>query len=206
MIAATVQVVSSVWPEIIKPHPLIAATIFAIGVLCIMIPVARFIYFWVTRFNKTDEIPISLSPLEIIFEPLNPARKFWSLEVKQDFYKRVTGPYWEYRVEIKNISYKTLRNVAVTVERIGPSPEKPHRADFVRLNADNCDLQPGCSELAAIIRWPHPKAQVGMLAGPSAWGYGPVHVIASADDVPPAERRFAFNYETEQMLFPEEAY
>lgn len=206
IIAATVQVVSSVWPERIKPHPLMVAAFFAIGVLCVIIPVARVVYSWAIQFNKTDEIRPTSSPLDIIFEPLNPARKFWSLEAKQDFYKRVTGPYWEYRVEIKNTSQKTLRNVAVTVERIGPSPEKPHRADFVRLNADRCDLQPGCSELAAIIRWPHPKAQVGMLAGPSAWGYGPVCVIASADDVPPAERRFAFNYETDQMLFPEEVH
>jgi curved DNA-binding protein CbpA len=43
-----------------------------------------------------------------------------------------------------------------------------------------------------------------MLAGPSAWGYGPVIVTASADDVLPAQRRFAFNYETDQMLFDEE--
>jgi hypothetical protein len=202
MIAATVQVVSSVWPESIKPHPLIVAAFFAIAVLCILIPVVRVIYLWASRSIRTNEIPPS--PLEIIFEPLNPARKFWSLEAKQDFYKRVTGPYWECRMEIKNVSQKTLRNVAVTVERIGPSPEKPHRADFVRINADSCDLQPGCSELVAIIRWPHPKIQVGMLAGPSAWGYGPVIVTASADDVLPAQRRFAFNYETDQMLFDEE--
>jgi hypothetical protein len=45
-----------------------------------------------------------------------------------------------------------------------------------------------------------------MLAGRSAWGYGPIQVIASGDDVLPAERKFAFNYETEQMLFDEEVY
>ena len=204
ILAASVQIVSSVWPESIKPHPLIVVELFAFGLLCILIPVASIAYIRLTQLIKSEQNSPSPSPLEIIFEPLNPARKFWSLETKLDFYKRVTGPYWEYRVEIKNNSLKTLRNVAVTVERIGPSPEKPYRADFVRLSASSCDLQPGCSELAAIIRWPHPKVQVGMLAGPSAWGYGPLHVIASADDVPPAERRFAFNYETEQMLFPEE--
>jgi hypothetical protein len=155
---------------------------------------------WVTSRTKTATIA---SPLEIIFEPLNPARKFWSLEAKIDFYHRVSGPYWEYRMEIKNDSDKTLRNVAVTVEHIGASPVKPRRADFVRLNTETCDLQPACSELVAVIRWPHPKVQVGMFAGESAWGYGPIRVIASADDVQPTERRFAFNYETDQMLFDE---
>jgi hypothetical protein len=204
IIAAIVQVVSAVWPESIKPHPWLVTAFFVIAIFCILFPVVRAVYSWATRFNRVEEIPSS--PLEIIFEPLNPARKFWSLEAKQDFYKRAAVPYWEYRLEIKNNSQKTLRNVAVTVERIGAIPEKPYRAVFVRPDADSCDIQPGCSELAAVIRWPHPKVQIGMLAGPSAWGYGPLIVIASADDVPPAKRRFEFNYETERMLFHDEAY
>jgi hypothetical protein len=41
------------------------------------------------------------------------------------------------------------------------------------------------------------------LAGESAWGYGPIKIIASADDTAPSVRIFQFNYETDQMLFDE---
>jgi hypothetical protein len=124
-IAATVSVISTVWPKIIRPHPFIVFTFLIAGIFCLLIPVMNRIYLWITEHLSRENKLSEPSPLEIIFEPLNPGRKFWSLESKQDFYKRVTGPYWEYRVEIKNISPRTLRNVAVTVGRIGASPEKP---------------------------------------------------------------------------------
>jgi hypothetical protein len=40
-----------------------------------------------------------------------------------------------------------------------------------------------------------------MLAAESAWAYGPIKVIASANDTLPAEKTYDFNYETDQMLF-----
>jgi hypothetical protein len=190
----------SYWPDKFKLHPYWLALAFAVGFLMMIIPAAHSIYRWLCPGASPEE---PLSPLEIIFEPLNPARRFWSLEAKRDFYGRVDGPYWEYRIEIKNGSDRTIRNVAVMVEHVGASPVKPRRADFVRLNAESCDLQPGCSELAAIVRWPHPKKRIGDLSGSSAWGYGPMKIVASADDAPPAERVFEFNPETEQMLFDE---
>jgi hypothetical protein len=147
------------------PHWITIGSGYAVGLVLVLMVVWVCAKTYLSIQNTEGE-----RSLEIIFEPLNPARKFWSMEAKSDFYGRVAGPYWEYRMEIKNGSNKTIRNVAVTVARIGASPEKPRRVDFVRLSAESCDLQPGCSELAAIVRWPIPKIQVGMLAGPSAWG------------------------------------
>ena len=45
------------------------------------------------------------------------------------------------------------------------------------------------------------RAQAGMPCNESAWLYGPIKVTASADDTPSAVKVFAFNYETDQMLF-----
>jgi hypothetical protein len=58
--------------------------------------------------------------------------------------------------------------------------------------------------LVPVIRWPIPKVQAGMLAGPTAFEYGPIKVTASADDTAPSVRKFKFDYQTEQMLFDEE--
>jgi len=143
----------------------------------------------------------SKSPLEIIFDPTNPARRFWSMESYFDDYHKLTGTYWEHRVEIKNAAPLTLRNVAVTVEHIGQLPAKPERAHFTRSKTDSCDINPGCSELVLVNRWPVPKQQVGMPSAESAWVYGPIKVIASADNTMPAEKTYDFNYETDQMLF-----
>jgi hypothetical protein len=148
----------------------------------------------------------SQPPIEIIFEPLNPARKFWSLEGHTDALGRTYPPYWEHRVEIRNHSRKTLRNVMVTVERIGQLPQLPFSPPFKRPETNTCDLNPGCSELVRVNVWPHPKAQAGMPCGESAWLYGPIKVTASADDTPSAVKVFAFNYETDQMLFDVEVY
>jgi hypothetical protein len=201
MLAAAIQIGSSVWPDKIKPHLYSVIALGIIGTLFILAGIGRAIWHWIASRTKTSS---TTSPLEIIFEPLNPARRFWSLESHIDDYKRLIGTFWEHRLEIKNNSSVTLRNVTVIVERTGPSPVKPQRVPFIRTNTETCDINPGCSELVLVNRWPHPKTQVGMLAGPSAWGYGPVIVIASADDALPAKRRFAFNYETDQMFFDEE--
>jgi hypothetical protein len=203
MLAAAIQIGSSVWPDQIKPHPYAVITLGIIGALFVLAGIGRAIWLWIDSRAKTSSIT---SPLEIIFEPLNPARRFWSLESHLDDYKRLIGTFWEHRIEIKNNSSVTLRNVTVMVERTGPSPVKPQRALFVRTKTESCDINPGCSELVLVNRWPHPKTQVGMLAGPSAWGYGPINVIASAHDTLPAETIFDFNYETDQMLFERGKY
>lgn len=198
VLATCVQIGSSVWPQEFKPHPHAFVALLVFGFICIAVPVAGAGMAW---YSAQREPRVEQSPLEIIFEPLNPARRFWSLESHVDDYKRLIGNYWEHRLEIKNNSSVTLRNVVVTVEHTGQMPLKPQRAIFVRTKADSCDINPRCSELVLVNRWPHPKHQAGMLAAESAWAYGPIKVTASANDTLPAEKTYDFNYETDQMLF-----
>ena len=144
--------------------------------------------------------------LEIIFEPMNPARRFWSLESHFDHYKRLIGTFWEHRVEIRNNSTVTLKGVSVFVEKTGPLPVKRHKAIFDRTMTETCDINPGCSEFVLVNRWAAEKRQAGMLAGNSAWGYGPIEVTETAENVPPTMRVFDFNYDTDQMLFERGKY
>jgi uncharacterized membrane protein len=121
MLAAAIQIGSSVWPDEIKPHPYAVIVLGIAGTLFISAGVGRAIWIWIISRVKATHI---ISPLEIIFEPLNPARKLWSLESHVDDYKRLIGNFWEHRVEIKNNFPIILRNVAVSVERIGAFPVK----------------------------------------------------------------------------------
>jgi hypothetical protein len=131
-----------------------------------------------------------VSPLEILFDSNNPARRFWSME---------SGAFWEYRVEIRNNSAHTLRNVCVSTEHTGQMPIRPTNQAFDKSKKPLCDLQPLCSELIPVIRWPIQR-QPGMLTGPTALDYGPLKVIARADNVKPAVRVFAFDYQSTPML------
>jgi hypothetical protein len=141
--------------------------------------------------------------LEIIFDPKNPAKRFWSRESPRDEKGNPKpGIFWEYRVAIRNNSRKTIRNVSVTVEHIGQNlPVRPVDAIFDKIRKPSCDLKPGTDELIPVIRWPIPVVQAGMLANSTALEYGPVKVTASGDDVPPTERVFQFDYQSEPMLF-----
>jgi len=111
--------------------------------------------------------------LEIVFDPTNPAQRFWSREAPRDEKgDKKPGVFWEYRVAIKNNSQKTVRNVSVTVEHIGQNlPVRPVDAIFDKIRKASCDLKPGADELVAIIRWPIPVVQAGMLANQSALEY-----------------------------------
>jgi hypothetical protein len=199
---AVLTTLAQIFSEYMREHEYYACIAAIIAIIMIVIPLSHTFFVWLKRRVNAPEIG---SPLEIIFEPFNPARRFWSLIGYLDDAGKGHS-YWEHRVEIRNTSQKTVRNVMVTVERIGPCPQLPFSPPFKRSQLEKCDINPGCSELIQVNTWPHPKVQVGMLAGRSAWGYGPIQVIASGDDVLPAERKFAFNYETEQMLFDEEVY
>ena len=147
--------------------------------------------------------PTGESPLEIIFDPTNPARRFWSMESPvDDAGQRMPGAFWEYRVEIKNNStMKTLKNVTVTTERLGRMPARPTDQAFDKVKKTSCDIKPQCSELVPVLHWPIPISQAGMLAGPSALEYGPIRVTAGADDVIAFVRTFSFDYQVEPMLF-----
>ena len=143
------------------------------------------------------------SPLEIIFDTHNPARRFWSMEQAYNELGMPNGAFWEHRVEIRNNSLKTLRNVSVTTAHLGQMPMRPVNQPFDKIKKTTCNLQPGCTELVPVTRWPIPKVQEGMLAGSSALEYGPIKVTASADDTVPVTRLFHFDWQTDQMLFDE---
>ena len=168
-----------------------------------MVPPGLLLIWLALRRRKDDSKPQGDSVLEIIFDPTNYARRFWSRESPRDENGNAKpGVFWEYRVEIKNNSQKTVRNVSVTVEHIGQQlPVRPIDAIFDKIRKTSCDLRPGACELVAVIRWPIPIVQAGMLAGPSALEYGPVKVTAVGDDVPPTVRVFQFDYQSEPMLF-----
>lgn len=155
--------------------------------------------------SKIDE-NIETSPLEIIFDPTNPSGRFWSMEPlilmdKEELAK--TGGFWQYRVEIKNNSMRTVRNVSVTTEHMGPMRKRPEDQPFDKIKKTSCDIKPGCSELVFVKRWPL-KIQPGMLMGSDALAYGPIKITASGDDVLPVTRIFQFDYQRTPMIFDQE--
>jgi len=139
------------------------------------------------------------SPFEIIFNAGNPSRRFWSVGNFSENGK--TFPYWEYRIEIKNRRWvKTVKNVSVAVEHIGPMPQRPRDHFFDKTKTTSCDLKPGCAELVSLVQWPIPIRQVGLLSGASALAYGPIQVTVSGDDVKPMTKIFEFDYQCEPMI------
>lgn len=173
---------------------LVATYAVPLAVSCVVMLLA---YFYGRSHREKEDKPA----LEIIFDPSNPAKRFWSIESLRDGTGQPKpGTFWEYRLEIKNNSSRTLRNVSVTTEHIGQLPVRPVDQVFDKIKRASCNLKSGCSELVPIFRWPNPKIQGGMLAGPSALEYGPIKVVASADDVTPTVALFKFNYQAEPML------
>jgi len=145
---------------------------------------------------------IRSSPLEIGFDPSNPSHRFWSMESRTNPNRADESvPYWEYRVEIKNVSPQTVRNVRVVKEHLGAMPIRPASMPFDLTKKELHDINPGCSALIPIAQWPHPIIQAGMLAGPSALEHGPIQVNASGDDVLPTKRTFKFDYQRTPMIY-----
>jgi len=187
------------------PNEGIKIVLFVMAIFC-----AIFSSYWIWKVEREARIVVEkklqealAAPLEIIFDEANPLKHFWSMEspVGEDGNKK-SGIFWEYRVEVKNTSSKTLRNVSVTIEHTGKNlPKRPIDTIFDKIRRTACDLKPGCSELAPVIRWPIPIIQEGMLAGRSALEYGPVRVTASADDVQPTTHTIKFDYQATPMLF-----
>jgi len=139
------------------------------------------------------------SPLEIIFDPSNPGRKFWSIEGAKDENGKPTGSFWEYRALIKNKSSKTLRNVKATVEAIGPMPTRPEPSHFDINKQHLIDLNPLEETLALIRRWFNPPIVQGMAIGTDI--YGPIKMTVSADDVSPTVKFFHFDPMQTPMIF-----
>ena len=81
MLAATVEIGSSVWPDIIRPHLHIVIALGVFGLLCVIVPAVHTGYSWVSsKLRHNSATP----PLEIIFDPSNPARRHWSEEQLKD--------------------------------------------------------------------------------------------------------------------------
>ncbi len=109
--------------------------------------------------------------------------------------------YHECRIEVKNASLRTMRNVRVVKEHTGMMLLRPMTMPFDLTRAELHDLNPLCSALVPIAHWPHPKIRAGMAAGPSALIYGPIEVTVSGDDVPPTRRTFMFDWQREPMIY-----
>jgi hypothetical protein len=133
----------------------------------------------------------SKSPLQIIFDSSNPGRKFWSIEPIKDETGKAKGTHWEYRTLIKNNSPKTLKNVKVIVEAVGPLPHRPEPSYFDINKQPLIDLHPQAEALAVIRRWYNPPIVAGLAVGEDI--YGPIKMTASADDVPPKTKFFHFD-------------
>jgi len=152
-----------------------------------------FILFWKTWPKKHLG-----SPIEIIFDPSNPNRKFWSIEpMRDEVGHQIPGSFWEYRTVIKNTSDKTLRNIKITVEAIGPMPTRPETSIFDINKKHLIDLDAHCEALAVLRRWFNPPIVAGML---SRGAYGPIKMTASADDVLPVTKHFRFDPELTPMV------
>lgn len=146
--------------------------------------------------SRTEE-----TPLEIIFDAQNPSQRFWSKEAVRDGNGQPTGKaVWEYRVEIKNTSSQTLRDVLVTREHLGRMAIRPTEVVFDRTRKNFCDINPHTSELVKVLGWPIPINPPGTLSSETALEYGPIKVVASAADVLPAIKYFEFDYQKTPML------
>jgi hypothetical protein len=141
-----------------------------------------------------------LDALEIIFDPTNPARRFWSIEqMRNERGEQIAGSFWEYRAVIKNKSVRTVRNAKVTVEAIGDMPIRPELSQFDINKKPSIDLTPGDEALTVIRRWYCPPIVVGMVIGECV--YGPIKMTASADDVLPTTKVFQFDPMQTPMIF-----
>lgn len=80
---------------------------------------------------RTLEAELAKPPLEIVFDPANPGRRFWSLE-RREHPSRPDGieHYHECRIEVRNASPKTIRNVRVVKEHTGMMPLRPVTMPF----------------------------------------------------------------------------
>lgn len=144
--------------------------------------------------------PEPKSPLEIIFDPTNPGKRFWSVTSIIDKDGKAV-PIWEYRVLIHNISSKTIKGVRATVETLGTRPMTQEFALFKITQERAMDLHPRDDKFIVVLRWWYPARQAGLPYGETFRElYGPLKIIVSAIDTSPATRTFQFDYEKEPML------
>lgn len=127
---------------------------------------------------------------EIIFDPKNPGRQFWSHRTIENFSSQTHGI--EYRVKIRNKTQKTLREVKATTETLGPMGSTPVSLIFDQTGKDTFALDPGASTFVKLFFTTLPLTQPGTLMGSSTAAYGPIRVTVSALDTAAVERVFQF--------------
>jgi hypothetical protein len=142
------------------------------------------------------------SHLEILFDPTNPGKRYWSIETLKGENGK-TVPIWEYRVVLRNnSSSETLRVVRASVETLGSFPKRQEFALFEITKTPVMDLHPKDEKFIIVLRWWYPARQVGLFAGQSALeAYGPLKIVVNAEGKLPVIRTFQFDYDKEPMIF-----
>lgn len=142
------------------------------------------------------------SPLEIFFDAQNRQKRYWSLNTVRKEDNTISSQEYLYSVAIRNTGTRTLRDVQVVSELTGELKNSPSVGAFLLTGNNKEDLHPGDVRFVAVLRWPYPAIQPGMLAFESAkWGYGKVKVSVSAVDMQVVVRTFDFDYTQEPMMF-----
>jgi hypothetical protein len=147
---------------------------------------------WEGWWKRRKERISHRSPLQIIFDTSNPYNRFWEkMSPRDETGKKLPGVMWEYRVKVQNTSLKTVRNVRISRESSGEIPEMPSGLVFQRDGKQNRDLHPKVPEYVAVL-WKFPP-QAGDAWGETATAFhGPIKIVASGDDVAPAECEFDY--------------
>lgn len=188
----------------VKMIPHISTELWAIGLLFILL-----VWLFEASYRSSRKFIDRIQILEeekkpkiaIVFDSENTLRKFWSLESPIDENSnKLPGAFWQYRVEIQNISSVTLRNVRLTVESMGALPKRQESGIFdIDKSKMMAHLHPDGRRLVVVLAWSHPVIQAGMVIGENA--YGPLKITVSADDTVPVIRTFRFDYQRTPMLF-----
>jgi hypothetical protein len=137
-------------------------------------------------------LPESKTPLEIIFDLNNPGEQFWKKrQAKDKGGKLIPKMVLEYRIGVRNMSLKTIRNVCVSIETLGLIPIDPRDMVFQKGDKVSLDISPGYMELVPVW-WVWPP-EAGDAWGPTATAFhGPIRVTARGDDVYPAQAEFDY--------------
>lgn len=151
-----------------------------------------------TRIDELERL--TSSPLEIIFDPSNPAQRFWKRTLAKDKDSNILAiTLWEYRVGIRNKSGKTVRNVRVSIESLGLMPVDPRDVGFLKDSKECRDISPSYTEFVPVW-WVWPP-QPGDAWGPTATAFhGPIRIIARGDDIAPSEALFDYRPEETPVL------
>jgi hypothetical protein len=141
-----------------------------------------------------ERIASPFSPFEIIFNPTNPFQQFWCMEPRSPFDDNSPYPCWVYKVNVKNNSSKTVKNVSVTAEyMIEQVPGKKIVEKF-----DN--IKPQCSVFVRIFYWFILPPSADKLVASSVGACGLIKVIARADNILPTIRMFNYDSKKEPMI------